>query len=83
MISFPPDSFSVNGDSPSTIACWARTFYAYHEQQKHLRWPGKDQTVFNALLVLFNEHYCRISEGPRGTPRKYWRGSSFEVVLNV
>ena len=58
MISFPPDSFF--GDSPSSNACCARTFYAYHEQQKHLRWPGKDQTVFNALLVLFHEHVIAI-----------------------
>ena len=43
------------------MAWWARTFYAYHDyyMNKHL-FIGKDQTVFNALLVLFNERIITV-----------------------
>jgi hypothetical protein len=56
---FLPGSFF--GGSPSTMAWWARTFYAYHDYytSKHL-FVGKDQTVFNALLVLFNERIITV-----------------------
>ena len=70
MILFPPDSFF--GDSPSVAHVH---FMPIRSSKNIFVGPEKDQTVFNALLVLFNEHYCRhgISEGPRGTRRKYWR----------
>ena len=59
MISFPPGSFF--GGSPSTVAWWARTFYAYHDyySSKNI-FVGKDQTVFNALLVLFNKRIITV-----------------------
>ena len=40
---------------------WARTFYAYHDYytSKHL-FVGKDQTVFNAILALFNERIITV-----------------------
>lgn len=43
------------------MAWWARTFYAYHDYyiSKNL-FVGKDQTVFNALLVLFNERIISV-----------------------
>jgi len=49
------------GGSPSTVAWWARTFYAYHDYyiSKHL-FVGKDQTVFNAVLLLFNERIITV-----------------------
>ena len=56
---FVPGSFF--GGSPSTMAWWARTFYAYHDYYSSKRFfVGKDQTVFNALLVLFNERIITV-----------------------
>jgi hypothetical protein len=70
MISHPPGSFF--GGSPSTMAWWARTFYAYHDYyiSKHL-FVGKDQTLFNALLVLFNERIITVwTRDPRAPAAK-------------
>jgi hypothetical protein len=54
-----PGSFF--GGSPSTMAWWARTFYAYHDYYISKRlFVGKDQTVFNAILVLFSKHIITI-----------------------
>jgi hypothetical protein len=60
LISFPPIG-SFFGGSPSTMAWWASTFYAYHDYyaSKGL-FVGKDQTVFNAILVLFNERIISV-----------------------
>ena len=43
------------------MAWWARTFYAYHDYyaSKGL-FVGKDQTVFNAILVLFKERIITV-----------------------
>ena len=43
------------------MAWWARAFYAYHDYyvSKGL-FVGKDQTVFNAVLVLFNERVISV-----------------------
>ena len=59
MVSFLPGSFF--GGSPSTIAWWARTFYAYHDYYTSKNFfVGKDQTVFNSLLVLYNERIISV-----------------------
>ena len=43
------------------MAWWARTFYAYHDYYISKRlFVGKDQTVFNAVLVLFNERIISV-----------------------
>jgi hypothetical protein len=43
------------------MAWWARTFYAYHDYYVSKRlFVGKDQTVFNAVLVLFNERIISV-----------------------
>ena len=43
------------------MAWWARTFYAYHDYYVSKRlFVGKDQTVFNAVLVLFNERIITV-----------------------
>jgi hypothetical protein len=43
------------------MAWWARTFYAYHDYYVSKRlFVGKDQTVFNAVLVLFNERIIAV-----------------------
>ena len=43
------------------MAWWARTFYAYHDYYMNKQFfIGKDQTVFNALLVLFNERIITV-----------------------
>ncbi|KAJ7164558.1 hypothetical protein C8R43DRAFT_233099 [Mycena crocata] len=45
---------SFFGGSPSTIAWWRRTFYAYHDHYLRLDlFVGKDQTLINAILLLF------------------------------
>jgi hypothetical protein len=43
------------------MAWWARTFNAYHDYyaSKGL-FVGKDQTVFNAILVLFKERIINV-----------------------
>ena len=43
------------------MAWWARTFYAYHDYYVSRRlFVGKDQTVFNSVLVLFNERIIAV-----------------------
>ena len=43
------------------MAWWARTFYAYHDYYISKRlFVGKDQTVFNSVLVLFNERIIAV-----------------------
>lgn len=43
------------------MAWWARTFYAYHDYYISKQFfVGKDQTVFNALLILFNERIITV-----------------------
>ncbi|KAJ7644253.1 hypothetical protein FB45DRAFT_975811 [Roridomyces roridus] len=45
---------SFFGGSPSTVAWWRGTYYAYHDYYMGLGlFVGKDQTVINALFVLF------------------------------
>ncbi|KAJ6620792.1 hypothetical protein B0H10DRAFT_1875677 [Mycena sp. CBHHK59/15] len=45
---------SFFGGSPRTIDWWRRTFYAYHDHYLKLGiFVGKDQTVINALFLLF------------------------------
>ena len=42
--------------SPSTMAWWAHTFYAYHNYYiAKCFFLRKGQTVYSAILVLFNE----------------------------
>ena len=43
------------------MAWWARTFYAYHDYYVSKRFfVGKDQTVFNSILVLFNDRIITV-----------------------
>ncbi|KAJ7175706.1 hypothetical protein C8R46DRAFT_989772 [Mycena filopes] len=45
---------SFFGGSPTAIAWWKRTFYAYHDHYLKLGiFVGKDQTLINALFLLF------------------------------
>ncbi|KAJ6508974.1 hypothetical protein C8R45DRAFT_969464 [Mycena sanguinolenta] len=45
---------SFFGGSPSTVAWWRRTFYAYHDHYLNLDlFVGKDQTLINAIFLLF------------------------------
>ncbi|KAJ7288524.1 hypothetical protein C8J57DRAFT_1642508 [Mycena rebaudengoi] len=45
---------SFFGGSPQTVSWWRSTFYAYHDYYLNLGiFVGKDQTVFNALFLLF------------------------------
>ena len=54
-----PGSFF--GGSPSTMAWWARRFYAYHDYYISKRlFVGKDQTLINAILVLFSERIITV-----------------------
>ena len=51
------------------MAWWARTFYAYHDYYVSKRlFVGKDQTVFNAILVLFNERIITVWVFDRKAP---------------
>ena len=48
---------------------WARTFYAYHDYYVSKRFfVGKDQTVFNSILVLFNERIIAVWGSDRKAP---------------
>ncbi|KAF8161504.1 hypothetical protein B0H34DRAFT_382450 [Crassisporium funariophilum] len=52
---------SFFGGSPSTVAWWARTFYAYHDHYLSKgMFVGKDQTLFNALFFLFSERIVTV-----------------------
>ncbi|PPQ80561.1 hypothetical protein CVT25_001595 [Psilocybe cyanescens] len=45
---------SFFGGSPKAIAWWSRTYYAYHNHYLSLGlFVGKDQTLINALFLLF------------------------------
>ncbi|KAJ7486447.1 hypothetical protein FB451DRAFT_1349901 [Mycena latifolia] len=45
---------SFFGGSPRTVAWWRRTYYAYHDYYLGLGlFVGKDQTLINALFLLF------------------------------
>ncbi|KAF7346145.1 hypothetical protein MSAN_01841300 [Mycena sanguinolenta] len=45
---------SFFGGSPSTVAWWRYTFYAYHDHYLNLDlFVGKDQTLINAIFLLF------------------------------
>ena len=74
---------SFFGGSPSTMAWWARTFYTYHDYYVSKRlFVGKDQTVFNAILMLFNERIITVWVNDPKAPAadkswryKYWSNS--------
>ena len=58
------------------MAWWARTFYAYHDYYVSKRlFVGKDQTVFNSILVLFNERIITVWVNDPKAPAadKSWR----------
>jgi hypothetical protein len=74
MTDLQPGSFF--GGSPSTIAWWARTFYAYHDyySSKNM-FVGKDQTVFNSLLVLYNQRIITVwVNDPEAPAANFGRG---------
>ena len=55
------------------MAWWARTFYAYHDYYSSKRiFVGKDQTVFNAIIFLFNQRFITSwvfdTEAPAADP---------------
>ncbi|KAF8160051.1 hypothetical protein B0H34DRAFT_427668 [Crassisporium funariophilum] len=52
---------SFFGGSPSAIAWWSRTFYAYHDHWlSQGMFVGKDQTIYNALFFLFSERMITV-----------------------
>ncbi|KAJ7196493.1 hypothetical protein GGX14DRAFT_504749 [Mycena pura] len=60
---------SFFGGSPRTIAWWRRTFYAYHDHYLALGlFVGKDQTVINALFLLFPSRIIGVWLGDPDAP---------------
>ncbi|KAF7291644.1 hypothetical protein HMN09_01255600 [Mycena chlorophos] len=60
---------SFFGGSPSTISWWRNTFYAYHDYYMNLGlFVGKDQTLINALFVLFPERLISVWLGDPEAP---------------
>ncbi|KAJ3516759.1 hypothetical protein NLJ89_g918 [Agrocybe chaxingu] len=52
---------SFFGGSPQTVSWWSRTYYAYHDYYLSLGlFVGKDQTLINALMLLFPERFITI-----------------------
>ncbi|KIM46863.1 hypothetical protein M413DRAFT_440436 [Hebeloma cylindrosporum] len=52
---------SFFGGSPSAITWWSKTYYAYHDYYLSLgHFVGKDQTLINALFLLFPERVITI-----------------------
>ncbi|KAJ7288574.1 hypothetical protein C8J57DRAFT_1280764 [Mycena rebaudengoi] len=61
---------SFFGGSPKTITWWRETFYTYHDYYLGLgMFVGKDQTLINALFLLFPS---RIITGALGTCGEEW-----------
>ncbi|KAF8158068.1 hypothetical protein B0H34DRAFT_440207 [Crassisporium funariophilum] len=62
---------SFFGGTPKTVAWWARTFYAYHDHYlKQGLFVGKDQTVFNALFLLFPERIFTVWMSDEQSPAR-------------
>ncbi|KAJ6584802.1 hypothetical protein B0H19DRAFT_927552 [Mycena capillaripes] len=60
---------SFFGGSPSTIAWWRRTFYAYHDHYLKLGiFVGKDQTLINAIFLLFPSRVIAVWLGDTDAP---------------
>ncbi|KAJ7071602.1 hypothetical protein C8F01DRAFT_442039 [Mycena amicta] len=60
---------SFFGGSPSTVAWWRRTFYAYHDHYLRLGlFVGKDQTLINALFLLFPSRIIAVWLGDPDAP---------------
>ncbi|KAF7297844.1 hypothetical protein MKEN_01408300 [Mycena kentingensis (nom. inval.)] len=60
---------SFFGGSPSMVAWWRRVFYAYHDH--YLRrglFVGKDQTLINAILLLFPSRIISVWLGDPDAP---------------
>ncbi|EKM81286.1 hypothetical protein AGABI1DRAFT_56746, partial [Agaricus bisporus var. burnettii JB137-S8] len=52
---------SFFGGSPSTVSWWSETYYIYHDYYLHKGYfVGKDQTLINALFLLFPERVFGI-----------------------
>ncbi|KAF8960334.1 hypothetical protein BDZ97DRAFT_1905930 [Flammula alnicola] len=52
---------SFFGGTPNTVSWWKRTFYAYHDYYLSLGlFVGKDQTLINALFLLFPERLITV-----------------------
>ncbi|KAF8627780.1 hypothetical protein AX17_006145 [Amanita inopinata Kibby_2008] len=53
---------SFFGGSPRALSWWSRAFYAYHDHYLSLSYfIGKDQTIFNALFLLFPERIITVN----------------------
>ncbi|PPQ87002.1 hypothetical protein CVT24_002558 [Panaeolus cyanescens] len=60
---------SFFGGSPKAIDWFARTFYAYHKHYLAFDlFVGKDQTLINALFLLFPERFITIYERDISAP---------------
>ncbi|KAJ7696016.1 hypothetical protein B0H17DRAFT_1131191 [Mycena rosella] len=52
---------SFFGGSPRTVAWWRRTFYAYHDHYLKMNiFVGKDQTLINAIFLLFPSRFITV-----------------------
>ncbi|KAF9485044.1 hypothetical protein BDN70DRAFT_796517 [Pholiota conissans] len=52
---------SFFGGAPAAISWYMQTFYAYHNYYLSLGlFVGKDQTLINALLLLFPDHFSTV-----------------------
>lgn len=64
-------SGSFFGGSPSTVSWWKRTFYAYHDHYLSLGlFVGKDQTLINAIFLLFPERIITVWYGDPNAPAR-------------
>ncbi|KAF9047675.1 hypothetical protein BJ165DRAFT_1368597 [Panaeolus papilionaceus] len=60
---------SFFGGSPRAIDWFARTFYAYHKYYLSFElFVGKDQTVINALFLLFPDRFITVYERDVSAP---------------
>ncbi|KAJ7707135.1 hypothetical protein B0H16DRAFT_1266329, partial [Mycena metata] len=60
---------SFFGGTPSAIAWWHHTFYAYHDHHLKLGiFIGKDQTLINALFLLFPSRIITVWLGDPQAP---------------
>ncbi|THV06165.1 hypothetical protein K435DRAFT_816021 [Dendrothele bispora CBS 962.96] len=69
-IDFSEGSFF--GGQPEAVRWWRRTFYAYHDYYRSMNmFVGKDQTVFNAIILLYSHRMITVwLDDPQAPARK-------------
>ncbi|KAF8884905.1 hypothetical protein CPB84DRAFT_1850533 [Gymnopilus junonius] len=64
---------SFFGGPPQSISWWCRTYYPYHSHYlSRSLFVGKDQTLINALLLLFPSRFFTVYSADPQAPQRDW-----------